>query len=378
MSRKLIGILFSLVCSFLFAVPASAANLPQCAIFPDETHFALIAQDNVIFEPQQLQDPPRIIQGNVLVTSLHPAGGTFNNTGKGFVKVGANTNVQGAVIADVIILPDGGAKIDTCIANTVMGSAVALGKGSCLNLPTPTPTAPGSFDTYAAAHQSCVEPPLGTATFSSLCGTTPVLASCADTAGALVVAKGETLTLPPAPPPFAPNTTCFGVLTLDDGAVLNLGPGTWTFRSVKMKAGSKLIGPAGGATVNVNGKFETDPGVAITNIDLNIAASSSAELATIQKNSTLTNVTINAPFAKCHLWTGTALNKCSEACCKVLDVEPITAECRPDFVCECPAGPKFQLPPDPAEFNASPVDIAARNCVPCEPGDTFPSCLTPP
>ena len=70
----------------------------------------LVAEDNIIFEPQAANSG-RIIQGNVLVTSPHPAGGTFSNTGIGFVKVGANTNIQGTVIADVIILPDAGATI---------------------------------------------------------------------------------------------------------------------------------------------------------------------------------------------------------------------------------------------------------------------------
>jgi hypothetical protein len=363
MQRSLIGISSLLFSSFLFAVPAGAANLPQCAAPDGTTEFVLIADDNIIFEPQTLQNPPRIIQGNVLVTSLHPLGGTFGNTGNGFVKVGANTNIQGTVIADVIILPDGGATIGACIANTIIGSAVALSKGSCKNLPTPTPAAPAApftFNTYAAAHPACVEAPLGTlTTFPSLCGATPVVAACANAAGPLTVANGGTLTLPPAPAPFPPDTTCFGALVLEDGAVLNLGTGPWTFKSVKMKAGSKLIGPVGGATVNVNGKFETDPGVSITNIDLNIAFNTTAEVATIQKNSTLTNVNINAPFGKCHIWTGTAFT-CSEACCKVLDVEPITAECQPDVdICVCPEGFVFGVDPN----TTTPENQAARLCV---------------
>ena len=207
MRRNLIRILSLLFFSFLLAVPASAATLPQCAPAGGTSEFVLVAQDNIIFEPQQLQAPPRIIQGNVLVTSPHPAGGTFNNTGKGFVKVGSNTNVQGAVIADVIFLPDAGATIANCIANQIMGSPLALSKGSCQNLPTPTPTAPAApftFNTYATAHPSCVEPPLGTllatpstapGSFSNLCGPSPVIDACADTAADLTLARGETLTL---------------------------------------------------------------------------------------------------------------------------------------------------------------------------------------
>jgi len=378
MQHKLIGILSLLFASFLFAVPASAANLPQCApgAFPTETsQFVLVADDNIIFEPQQLQNPARIIQGNVLVTSPHPAGGSFSNTGVGFVKVGANTNVRGTVIADVIILPDGGAKLQACIANTIMGSAVALSKGSCENLPTPTPAAPPAaltFNAFAAAHPTCVDQPLGTLpAFSSLCGPTPTVAACAEAAPPITVDVGGSLTLSSPPDP-----TCNGALVLKKGSVLTFGtPGPWTFKSVQMDAGSKMIGPA---TVNVNGKFNTEGGIAIKNIDLNIAQSTPNEVANIFNNSSLDHVNINAPFGKCHLHTGTDV-LCSEACCKVLDVEPITAECPPgNDVCVCPAGFKFEIPPQVNVFDQSPgTPNKDRNCVPCGAGDhppAFPSC----
>ena len=80
--------------------------------------------------------------------------------------------------------------------------------------------------------------------------------------------------------------------------------------------------------MNVNGKFNTVPGVTIENIDLNVALAASGEVVTIQKNAILTNVHINAPFGRCHIWTGTHF-ECAEACCKILDVEPITAACIP-------------------------------------------------
>ena len=52
MSRKLIGILFSLVCSFLFAASASAVELSQCDGPQTEApHFSFVAQTDVILEP---------------------------------------------------------------------------------------------------------------------------------------------------------------------------------------------------------------------------------------------------------------------------------------------------------------------------------------
>ena len=66
-----------------------------------------------------------------------------------------------------------------------------------------------------------------------------------------------------------------------------------------------------------------------------------------------------------------------QICGKTLDIEPITTKCEKRDVCVCPKGTKFQLPPDPAVFGASPLSLDARNCVPCEEGDAFPSCLAP-
>jgi len=344
MQRTLIGILSLLFVSFLFAVPASAANLPQCSPFPNETtEFALIAENNIIFEPQQAGSG-RIINGNVLVTNptVTKLG---SDQGTGFVKVGANTNIQGTAIAETIILPDGGATITHCIANHFVANTPAA-KASCGS--GFHAAANADFTNFGTAHPTCVEAPLGTLTFSSLCGPTPVKNACADVSPPLTVAPGDTLTLA--------SGGCFGDLTLGNGAVLNLS-GTFTFKSVKMNSGAKMIGPA---TVNVNGAFKTDAGVVITNIDLNVAFATTAEVVSIFNNSVLTNVVINAPFGKCHLHTGTDLAACSEACCKVLDVEPITAECVPvGEVCTCPDGFVFQVDPN----STDPDSQLKRSCV---------------
>ena len=150
MRRQLIGILSLLFASFLFAVPASAVDLPQCAhpvgnppVFPGEilvTHFALVAQDNLIFEAQAANSG-RVINGNVLVTSLHPGPrpggvpcisgpgcGNFSNTGIGFVRVGSNTTITGTVFADVLFLPDAGApgSFTHCVTNRLVGTNPAI------------------------------------------------------------------------------------------------------------------------------------------------------------------------------------------------------------------------------------------------------------
>jgi hypothetical protein len=157
--------------------------------------------------------------------------------------------------------------------------------------------------------------------------------------------------------PLAPG--CYGALTIKNGAVLNLAAGTFTFPSVLMGDGSKLLGPANvppTAIVNVNGVFTTGNGDTVSDIKLNIAFKTTAEVLKIFNNTTLTNVVVNAPFGKCHLHTGTDLAACSEVCCKVLDVEPITAECEQVFplVCVCPENSSFS-------------DNVSRACA-CNPG----------
>jgi hypothetical protein len=371
MQRTLIGILSLLFSSFLFAVPASAAILPQCEAPDGTTEFVLVGQNNIIFE-LQVKGSGKVINGNVLVTN--PTVTKLGSPdGTGFVKVGANTNIQGTVIANTIVIADGGATIKHCVADVIVANTAAA-KASC---GTGFPVVGTPFTDFATAHPTCVDP----LNFSTLCNSPePTVSACANSAGPLTVAAGGALTLPPAPPPFAPGDTCFGALVLRKDSVLNLGAGTWTFKSVKMESGAQLKGPAGGATVNVNGEFATDGAVFLTNIDLNVAFKTNAEVVKIFNNAVLTNTVINAPFGKCHIHTGTDLAACSEVCCKVLDVEPITAECIviEQEVCACAQGLKFELPPFDPKPNQSPVDIRARNCVPCAPGDSpatgFPTC----
>ena len=369
MRRPLIGILSLLCFSLLFAVPVSAVDLPQCAPFPNETtEFVLIADDNVIFE-LQAKGSGREINGNVLVTNPTPKN-VGSSTGTGFAKVGANTVINGTLIADTILLPDGGATITHCIANTIVANTAAA-KASC---GTGFPVVPGNtFTDYAAAHPGCVGSPLGDL---ALCGPAPVADTCANTAPPLTVPAGQTLTMPPSPI-APPNRTCFGALRLEHDSTLIL-TGTFTFKSIQMDTLSTLRSGSAGtaATVNVNNTVIASAPVNITDINLNVALKTAAEVVQIFNNSKLENVLINAVFGKCHIHTGTDLT-CSEACCKVLDVEPITAECGIGEFCACKQGFKFEFPPlaGPPAPGSDPT--TARNCVPCGPNDhppAFPTC----
>jgi len=356
--HKMIGILSLLFSSLLFAVPASAFVLDNCAV-EGQNEFVLVGQDNIIFEGGDAS-AGKVIQGSVLVT----------DPTNGFVKLGKNIHVTGAVIAHRIDLHSSGTvRIDTqCVADVFTSGA---GPASAALISKSCPGGVSTFAAYAAAHASCVNPPLGTLAGLSICGATPVVDTCVNGKPPVLVTAGSTLDLAAG---------CYGALNIKNGAVVNLGAGTFTFPSVHMNPGSKLLGPpdpSPNATVNVNGEFSTDSGVSISNINLNIAFNTSAEVLKIFNNSTLTDVVVNAPLGKCHLHTGTDLAACSEVCCQVQDVEPIKAECivERDKVCACPAGFKFELPPDPAVLDQSPVSELARNCVPCQEGDTFPSCL---
>ncbi len=277
--------------------------------------------------------------------------------------MGANTHIVGSLIAKEIILPDGGATIDNCIADVFVANTAAA-KASCTTGFHASPNT--DFTTYATAHPGCTGSTLGAL---ALCGPAPTANSCADSASDLVVPNGANV---------SPAAGCFGALKCGLGAVVNLS-GTYTFKSMQLASGCKLLGPA---TVNVNNGVLTDPGVTLTSITLNIAAATSAEVFSLFNNGVLNGTpptVVNAPFGKCHLHTGSDLADCSEACCKVQDIEPITAECVPpnDLFCACAKGSKFlldgQVPPfvpDPAPINQ------ARTCVVCQPGDqnTIASC----
>lgn len=331
MPHKLVGILSLLVCSFLFAVPASAANIPACGPNFDGTNdFTLVGQDQTIFEGS---DTPKVIQGNVLVTGPN-----------GLLKIGKNIIITGTATANRIEFHSSGtSRVEQkCVANVITGP---LGGSD------PTCAAHGAngeFDAFEAAHPNCVNP----AAFSSLCGATPVANACVNGAPNLTVAVGTTTNLPAD----NPGVTCYKDLVLETGAVLNL-TGTFNFKTIRMKSGSQLNGVGGQATVNVNGQFITEPGVFITKINLN-SSFSTGDVIAIFNNSILTGVVINAPFGRCHPHTGTALKDCSEICCKTLDVEPVTAECQPGSdVCSCPDGFVFQEP-------STPANDLARVCVP--------------
>lgn len=378
MQHKVIGILSLLFASFLFAVPASAVDLPQCTIPTDfvttgvsPIHFTLVAKDNFIFEGGN--PASSIINGgNVLVTFRGPAVNPGTPNGIGFVKLGPNVEINGTVVADTIIFSDNfTAHASECIARVITGKPRIPTPTSCL--PTTTPSL--NFETFALAHTDCIGA-ASTVFSAGFCGPTPVVASCATTAAPLTVANGTTLTLPNAQ---FPDGSCIGSLTLKKGAVLNLS-GTYTFKDARMQSGSQLNGPA---TVNVNGLFITESGALITDIDLNLA-SSQGDCVQIFNNSILTRVVVNAPFCRCHPHTGTQLLACSEMCCKAGDIEPITAVCEgptPEF-CKCEQGFKFQNNwQAPPPNNVGPIvgDLQdSRNCVPCAKGDSpatgFPTC----
>jgi hypothetical protein len=342
MSRKLIGISSLLFTSLLFAGPASALDLPLCAAPDGSIHFTFVAQDKIVFEGGQ---DPKIIEGNLLVTGA-----------AGFVRIGKNTTIQplvtgegGFVIANEIRFTDNDTDkvLGGCIANTIVGTPAPGSAASC------APHGPtGAFTAFLTAHPGCVNPPA----FADLCPAVACAAS--NTADPLTVAMGETLTLPNAQ---FPSGSCIGNLTLKKGAILNL-TGTFTFKSVRMIAGSQLIGPAGRATVNVNGQFITEAGVIITNINLN-SASAVGDVVGIFNNSTVTNVVVHAPLGVCHPHTNTELLGCTEFCCEVLDIEPVNAKCNGNpTVCVCPQNFHF-------EFAGTCNDAAIGSC------EDFRSCV---
>jgi hypothetical protein len=320
MRRTLIGILSLLFSSCLFAVPASAVNLPQCGPNVDGTDdFTLVGQDKIVFEGGNPFGGT--INGNVLVTGPN-----------GFVKLGPHVTINGTVTAHKITLASNGtSQITNCVADIIEGPG-------CL-------ATSGTFAAFVLAHGACVAP----ANFASLClQPAPAVNACVN--GKPPVTISTVFVNPLAP-------GCYGALTIDSGAVLKLlpDPSSYTFKSIRMKAGARLESNLVGsfATVNVNGEFITEPGAQITDIHLNGAYVLTAQ---IFNNSILTRVIFNEPFGTVHLHTGTQL-VCSEVCGKVLDVEPITATCDViTGICACEPGFEFE--------DQSPGPKPERVCVP--------------
>jgi hypothetical protein len=344
MRRKVIGILALVVCSFLFAVPASAVTLPECGTptpnLDGTNDFTLVGKDNIIFEGGSPSGGT--INGNVLVTNpiVTQLGAS---TGTGFVKLGPNVTINGTVTAHTILLPSNGtSQIQKCVADVIVGPGCAATGGA------------GAFTAFAAANAACVNQP----TFASLClDPAPTVNPCVNGKAPLSIPVGFANPL---------DYGCYGALTVEQGAVLQLKPasggGVYTFKTIRLKSGARLESSVANdfATVNVNADFITDPGVLITDIHLN--AATVAPPIGIFNNDILTRVIINGPFGKVHLHTGTQLNGCSEACGRFLDVEPITTECTPpeNEFCACPAGFVFNV--DPVQ-PFTPANQVSRLCV---------------
>jgi hypothetical protein len=321
MRRTLIGILSLLFSSCLFAAPASAANLPQCGPNVDGTDdFTLVAQDKIVFEGGNPFGGT--INGNVLVTGPN-----------GFVKLGPHVTINGTVTAHKITLASNGtSQITNCVADIIEGPG-------CAN-------SPDTFANFVLFHDSCVAPDK----FASLCLPAPAVNPC-------VIGKPPLTISTVFANPLAPG--CYGALTVDSGAVLQLkpDPDSYTFKSIRLKAGARLESSVVNsfANVNVNGEFITEAGVQITDIHLNGAYVQTTQ---IFNNSILTRVVFNEPFGTIHLHTGSQLI-CTELCAKVLDIEPIKASCDViTGICACEPGFEFE--------DQSPGPKPQRVCVPIQ------------
>jgi hypothetical protein len=274
-NRMLFGILVLLLCSLAFTAPSTAVNIPGCG------EFVLLSQTAIRFE----QGPTELF-GNVLVTSP-----------TGLIQVGANNIIHGTVTANTLNLGTG-AQIDRCEANVFVGVDPALVCGS---------VGPATFPTCPAF------PPIPA----------PTVDPCVDSAANFTVAAGDTATLPAG--------SCVGVLRVNLGGTLNVS-GTINVQSVRLLAGSSLIGPA---TINVKGQFLTEAGTQMDGLTLNLVGTAQ-EILSIGVGSQFLNGLINAPFGGIHLHSSLEFGG-SEAISRRATVEPIKNIPPPPKGCPCPA-----------------------------------------
>jgi hypothetical protein len=246
------------------------------------TEFAFYAKDRIAFENGDIN-----ITGNVLVSGP-----------SGLAKIGNQVEINGRVTAHEIQIGSG-AVVTECVADIISGP------GTCQTV----------VGTFQNVDPTCLVYP----------ETDPVVVpACVDTAAQVTFsAAGNPNTLTPG---------CYGNLRIFDGAVLNLSPGVYNFRTIRMGADSELNGPA---TVNVKGNFTTEPRVTVTNLDINSAQSVGEAI--FGNSSTLTNVTFNAPATRIHIRTGWTMNG-SELVAEALAVQPgNTGDGPDDIFCVCPS-----------------------------------------
>src|SRR5215831_9081411 len=234
----------------LAVLSALVVVMPAHAItLPDHGDFLFLADRGI-----RMEAGPVVLAGQVGV-----------NSPQGLLQIGSHNTLLGTAIAHTIIRGSF-SRTDTCVFDT------SIGDGVCENIATPPslPLVPSW-------------PPLPV----------PPVDPCVNAEQDVSVPRNAIANL---------TAGCFGDVRV--GGTLNLGAGTFNFRSLRLLKGAILAGDA--STVNVAGLTVTEPQVAIAGLTLNTPASR-GEVVQVGRDSALGNVLINAPNGRVHLRAGLLL-----------------------------------------------------------------------
>jgi hypothetical protein len=278
--RILLGMLV-LLCAFALVTPAHAITVGG-------VDYVFLAKYGILME--QSDDCPHIlvppgvppagklcmnIQGAVGVSDVaNPADG---NDGR--LRIGANNDIRGLVKAHSIVFATGSSS-DKCEFDVSLG--VAPVPPVCIAQPN---TVPAVLPIVAAWPPG----PLGAVPFNNC------------------VNAGLSVTVPSAPPQgLAPG--CYKDIRINAGGILNLSPGNYIFKTLRLLAGATLNG--NGAAVNVQSLTITEAGAKLNDVTISTPGTvnglqSVTEFISIGSGSTLTNVVLYAPTSAIHVHGGT-------------------------------------------------------------------------
>src|SRR5262245_4524655 len=253
----------AILCALAFAGPADAINIGG-------TDYTLFAKTNVKMKDGALLS----IQGNVGV----------NDVG-GLLRIGAANKIMGAAFADTMVFGRG-AKVDNCAFN-------ASTRGD----PTAACTEISSTILPITAWPPVPVPVVSVGVLNPICP--------AD--GALALAPGN-----------------YGDLKVKGGCVLTLSAGTYSFKTLHMKAGSRMVGAGATSTfIHVLRLVVTEPRVTINDASITSISVGTSEAIKIASDSVLNNVRLYAPNARLRLHQG-GVYKNFEGIAESITVDPIT------------------------------------------------------
>lgn len=281
-----------LLCSALIGTPASAIEV-------NGVDYVLLARQGILMGPAD-NCPNRPTQSPIL-QCMNVNGNIGVSSPNGRVQIGVRNTINGTVTAHNVILGSF-SSTSTCMFNVRSGSAPSQ---ACETLVSPLPAA--TLPLVAAWPPG----PLGAVPADK----------CVKAAPNVTLAAGSVGFLAPG---------CYRDVRLNADSTMNLGPGFFVFRNLRLLSGAVLNG--GGNVVNVQGLTITEREVEIRDVfiqtpafegpGIDLVTDSGTKAIEIGSRSTLKDVILYAPGGTIVLHLGISA-KNFEAIADFISVDPI-------------------------------------------------------